>query len=137
MIAEHNAFNSTYFCKVIILSLTNAIFPDQWRRRKQRVDVHIDNARPHSSKSSVQCINDNNLKRIPHPSYSPDIEPTDFYPFDTVKQRVQTCQGGSFEELQENVYEILGSIEPTQLAGAMRAWIVRLQRIIDSHGEYV
>jgi hypothetical protein len=31
-------------------------------------------------------------------------------PFGTVKQRLQTYQGRSFEELQDNLHEIVGSI---------------------------
>jgi hypothetical protein len=49
---------------------------------------------------------------MPDPPYSPDITPSDFYLFDNVKQRLQTCQNRSFEELQENVDEILDSIGP-------------------------
>jgi histone-lysine N-methyltransferase SETMAR len=123
---EHDRFDSTYFCDVIIPRLTSAVFPDQGRWHKQQVYVHMDIAKPHNSKRSVQCISDNNFKRIPHPPYSPHIAPSDLYLFGTVKQRLQTCQGCSLEELQENVYQILGSIELTELAGAMRAWIARL-----------
>jgi histone-lysine N-methyltransferase SETMAR len=126
LLQEHDRFDSTYFCDVIIPRLKNAFFPDQGIRRKQRVHVHMDNTRPHNSKRSVQCIHDNNFTRIPHPPYSPHIAPSDLYLFGTMKQRLQTCQGCSFEELQENVHQILGSIEPSELVGAMRAWIARL-----------
>jgi hypothetical protein len=56
------------------------------------------------------------LQKMPHSPYSPDIAPSDFYLFSTVKQRLQTCQGRSFKELQENVYDILDFIESTELA---------------------
>jgi hypothetical protein len=50
---EHDIFNSTYFCEVIITHLTSGIFPDQGIWRKQRVYVHLDNVRSHNSKD--QC----------------------------------------------------------------------------------
>jgi hypothetical protein len=53
---EHDTFNNTYFCEVIILRIINAVFPYQRRRREQRVYIHIDNARPHNSKRSVHHI---------------------------------------------------------------------------------
>jgi DUF438 domain-containing protein len=45
-------------------------------------------------------------------------------------------QGRSFEELQENVHEILASIEPTELMAIMQAWIEPLQEVTDTNGEY-
>jgi hypothetical protein len=53
----------------------------------------------------------------------------------TVKQRRQTCQGYSFEDLEEKVHEILGSTTPTELTATIRAWMVRLQRVINRNGE--
>jgi hypothetical protein len=47
---------------------------------------------------------------MPHPPYSPDIAPSDFYLFGTVKQRLQTCEGWSFEELQKNGDKIVSPI---------------------------
>jgi transcriptional regulator of met regulon len=93
------AFHSTDFCEVIIPCLTSVVFPDRDRQRKQRVDVHMDNDRSHNSKRSVQRINDNNFKKIPYAPYSPDIALSDFYLFDTVKQRLQPCQDRSFKIL--------------------------------------
>jgi hypothetical protein len=50
-----------------------------------------------------------------HPPYSPDIAPSDFYLFGTVKQRLPTCEGRSFEEFQENVDEIPSTLRPDEL----------------------
>jgi hypothetical protein len=62
-----------------------------------------------------------NFKRMLHPPYSPDIVQSDFYLFGTIKQRLQTCQDDSYEELQVNVHEILTAIDLTELATTMRA----------------
>jgi hypothetical protein len=51
--------------------------------------------------------------------------PSDFYLFGTVKQRVQTCQSGSYEQLQANVQEILVAIDPVELVATLQAWIAR------------
>jgi histone-lysine N-methyltransferase SETMAR len=82
---DHGTFNSTHFYEVIIPRLTSVVFPSQVTRCKQRFYVYMDNARPHSSKQSVQCINDSKFKRMLHSPYSRDIAPSDFYRFRTVK----------------------------------------------------
>jgi histone-lysine N-methyltransferase SETMAR len=134
---EHGTFNRTYFCEVIKRRLASVVLPYQAIPRKQRFYLHGDNARPHNPKTSVQCINDSKLKRMRHPAYSPDIASSDFYHFGAVKQRLQSCQGRLFEELQENVHEILRSARPTELAAPMRAWIERLQKVTYISGEHV
>jgi hypothetical protein len=134
---EVATFNTTPFCKGIIPRLTSAVFPDQAAWRKQRVYLHVDNARRPHSKRSVQCINNSKLKRIPYRLYWPYIAPSDSYLFGNVKQRLQTCEGRPFEDLQDSVHEILGYIGLIELAATIRAWIERLQRVIDANREYV
>jgi hypothetical protein len=77
------------------------------------------------------------FKRMSHPPYSPDIVTSDFYLFGIVKQRLQTCHDGSYDELQANMHVILAAIDPTELAATMQAWIVCLRKVIDTNGEYV
>jgi hypothetical protein len=74
---------------------------------------------------------------MPHPPYSPDIALSDFYLFGTMKQRLQTREGRPFEELQENVHEILSSIGWEELEATIRAWTERLRRVIALGREYV
>jgi hypothetical protein len=52
-----------------------------------------------------------------------------------VKQHLQTYEGRPFERLQENVHQILRSIEPDELETTMRAWIKSLRRVIALGGE--
>jgi hypothetical protein len=91
-----------------------------------------ENTRPHNSKRSVQWINDSKRKRMPHPPYSPDIAPSGVYLFENVRQRLQIYQSRSFEELQENVRD-----SGFYRTATIRAWIERLQSVIDTNREYV
>jgi histone-lysine N-methyltransferase SETMAR len=131
------SFKSTYFCELIVPRLAGAAFPGQAGQRKRGVYLHMDNTRPHNSRKSLHCVADNQFKRIPHSPYSPDIAPSDSYLFGTVKQRLQTCKGRSFEELQENVHEILSLIGPDELEATMRAWMECLRRVIVIGGDHV
>jgi histone-lysine N-methyltransferase SETMAR len=73
-------FNAGYYITEILEELS------QWRSieaagNEQKLLVHADNARPHTPKLSTQCFNDNRMKSAPHPPYSPDLAPSDFYLF--------------------------------------------------------
>jgi hypothetical protein len=41
--------------------------------------MHLDNAHPHNSKKSNECITEFCTRRVPHPAYSPDRAPSDFF----------------------------------------------------------
>jgi hypothetical protein len=56
----------------------------EWRRtggtgRARRLMVHTDKARPQTARSSIDFLEANDLRRAPHPPYSPDLTPPDFY----------------------------------------------------------
>ncbi|GFR33239.1 histone-lysine N-methyltransferase SETMAR [Trichonephila clavata] len=43
--------------------------------------LHHDNARPHIARYVVDVLQQNNVEVLPHPPYSPDLTPCDFWLF--------------------------------------------------------
>jgi transposase len=80
---------------------------------------------------------ENSMKPAPHPPYSPDLAPSDFYLFGYVKGRLTGQIFESREDLFEAIVEILRSIPREKLMEAFLEWERRLQRCIDIDGEYV
>jgi histone-lysine N-methyltransferase SETMAR len=73
-------FNAGYYIVEILEPLS------QWRSieaacKERKLLVHADNARPHTAKLSTQSLNENRMKSVPHPPYSPDLAPSDFFLF--------------------------------------------------------
>jgi hypothetical protein len=69
-------------------------------------------------------------------SYSPDVAPSDVPLLGSLKQRLQTCESRSFEELQGHVSEILNRIAPDELKKVQRGRIDRFPKVRDLSGEY-
>jgi histone-lysine N-methyltransferase SETMAR len=46
---------------------------------RRKLAVHADNARSQVAKRVKQYLDDNSLKSAPHPPYSPDLTPSDFF----------------------------------------------------------
>jgi hypothetical protein len=87
-------------------SYTTEILPHilEWRRSHGTVStrkliVHADNARPHTARSSTDFLDANGMKKAPHPSYSADLTPSDFYLFGDVKRRLSECVFNGRDEL--------------------------------------
>jgi hypothetical protein len=76
------------------------------------------------------------MKSAPHPPYSPDLAPSDFYIFGYVKW----CLAGlSFEDpdqLLTAVEGVLKGIEKMTLQAVFLKWMDRLRKCIDINGEY-
>jgi hypothetical protein len=73
---------------------------------------------------------------VSHPAYSPDIAFSRFYPSDTVKQCLQNCDSSPFNNLSGNIGAILNSIGASTFDAAMRAWMIRFQRVPNLGGKY-
>ena len=56
------------------------------RVRSEKVSIiHHDNARPHTSLETRTALDRLGLRTLPHPPYSPDLAPSDFFLFPKLK----------------------------------------------------
>jgi hypothetical protein len=76
------------------------------------------------------------MKSAPHPPYSPDLEPSDFYLFGYAKR----CLAGlSFEDADQLLAAeegVLEGIEKVTLQMIFLEWMDRLKKCIAPNGEY-
>jgi hypothetical protein len=129
-------FNAHYYTGNIIYAILI------WRQaeggtRPSKLWVHADNARPHTAKVSADFMATSGMKRAPHPPYSPDLAPSDFFLFGYVKGKLTGYRAGSAAELLLRINEILAEITQETLNAVFHEWIQRLQKCIDIDGEYV
>jgi hypothetical protein len=55
------------------------------RESHWKLIIHADHARPSLATMTQQFLEQNAMKRAPHPAYSPDLGASDFYFFGEVK----------------------------------------------------
>jgi len=66
-----------------------------------------DNPRPLTTRSTVATIQDLPFECLPHPPYSPDLSPSDFYVLGPLKEAMGGKSFRSDEEAQQAVHEWL------------------------------
>ena len=71
------------------------------RRGKLSKDVSLqqDNAKVHTCKVAMDAVEPNGNELIPHPAYSPDLAPSDFFLFPNLKKDIGGCHFRSDEEV--------------------------------------
>lgn len=77
--------NSFYYTNNILEKLHNlgSGFPDTNRKK---LNVHADNARTHTSKTTIRYMETHGMKKVLHPAFLPDLAPSDFFLFRYVKK---------------------------------------------------
>jgi histone-lysine N-methyltransferase SETMAR len=98
--------------------------------------MHFDNTTLYTTKCTIDYLRANRLTRAPHPAFSPDLAPSDFYLFGKLKMALI---GAAFadNELLQGVMEVLNEISREELEAVFEEWLLRLDRRIQQNGEYV
>jgi hypothetical protein len=99
-------FNTTYFVEHMPL-LTTRLEIGASKRRRILYRLHCDNPGPENSSRSRALTNDHGFQRIPHPPYSPDLAPSDFYLFGILKRQLENKEFVVPEDLLKTIVQIL------------------------------
>ena len=62
-----------------------------------------DNARVHTCKDAMDAVDGNGYRLIPHPAYSPDLAPRDFFLFPNLKKDILGCHFRSDKDVMTAV----------------------------------
>jgi len=109
--------------------------PQKWQN--QNLIINHDNAPAHRSFKVSQFLAKNNMTVVPHPSYSPDLAPCEFFLFPKLKLRMKGRRFNTIEEIQEESQRVLDTIPKRDVQGYFQAWQKRWDRCVRAKGEYL
>ncbi|UYV67193.1 hypothetical protein LAZ67_4004296 [Cordylochernes scorpioides] len=96
---------------------------------KDTVKLHHDNATSHTAFIITNFLARSNTPVIPHPPYSPDLAPCDFFLFPRLKREMKGKHWETVENIQHHVTTFLRSIPVEEFQGAFQAWQTRLRNL--------
>jgi hypothetical protein len=76
------------------------------------------------------------MKSAPHPPYSPDLAPSDFYLFVYLKRCLAGLSFDSADQLLAAAEGVLEGIEKVTLRAVFLEWMDRLRNYIITNAEY-
>ena len=109
-------------------------------RRKSRVsDLYYlhDNAPIYTSRLSTTAIKDCGLILLPHPPYSPDLAPSDFFLFNHLKRELRGKHFSSKDDLQKTVTDYLDEKSPDFFKNAFSQLATRWKKCIEVSGNFI
>ena len=108
--------------------------PDVTQPHLRNLWLHHDNARPHTANATAVKLAD--FHWMPHPPYSPDLAPCDFFLFPTLKKALRGIQFDTLEEAQQQARHVLRDIPEETYHKAILDLVDRWHKCIEARGHY-
>ena len=87
--------------------------------------------------SNVEPTEVKPIKSIPHPAYSPDLVPSDFFIFLNLKKDIRGCHFQSDEEVVTALTEWVNGKDPDFFSSGLMALEHRWSKCITLEGHYI
>ena len=129
-------YTSEFCTSVAIPSFDAALRSNRPRLGLARTCLHWDNAKPHVANHTRENLGSRGVRLLPHPSYSPDLAPSDFFLFGYLKGRIMGQKFATSPELVANLSQIMSEIGKSVLQNVYEEWMGRLVWVITHYGEY-
>ena len=85
----------------------------------------------------MDALERNGCELIPHPAYSPDLAPSDYFLFPNLKKDIHGCHFRSNEEIMEAVEEWLRDKDPGFFSSGLMALEHSRSKCIILEGNYI
>ena len=108
----------------------------QYEQRHEKVILQHGNARPHVAKSVKTYLETLKWKFLPHPSYSPDIAPSDYYLFRSIAHGLAHQQFRSYEDIEKWLDSWIASKNEHFYRNGIRALPERWAKVVANDGKY-
>lgn len=105
------------------------LYPSGWR-------LHHDNARPHVCNIVTQYLARKNIECVPHPPYSPDLAPCDFFLFPRLKSDLRGQRFESSMAVVKKAEAVLKSMSQNGFQHVFQEWQTRWAKCIQLNGDY-
>ena len=117
--------------------LRTAIREKRRGKLSKGVLLQQDNARVRICKVAMDAVERNGYELIPHPAYSPDLAPSDFFLFPNLKKNIRGLHFRSDEEVMTAVEEWVNGKDPDFFSSGLMALEHHWSKCITLEGNYI
>ena len=84
----------------------------------------------------MEFLEEQGIQLVPHPPYSPDLAPCDFWLFSRLKDHLHGTKYESRSQLGSVIYQCLEHIPAPDYFACYKQWTDRLHKCTNAEGEY-
>lgn len=108
----------------------------QLRDRDEDIIFLHDNARPHTANDTQKLLDELDWEVLSHPPYSPDIAPSDFHLFRSLKKWLKGRRFGSIDEVREGIQQYFDSKDLDFYQRGINNLVDRWEQVVAFDGDY-
>ena len=97
---------------------------------------HQDNSPVYNSIFVTDYLTKMGIKTVPHPPYSADLAPCDFWLFPELKEKLRGCRYDTIEDMKEAVTKVIDTLTQEDFHGAFHKLLERYNKCIESGRDY-
>lgn len=128
--------NAQYYC-TLLEKLKTKIAEKRPQMKRKKFLFHHDNAPCHTAKFTTEKLAKLHFQLVPHPPYSPDLAPSDFFLFPNLKKFLAGKKFQSNEEVMNEVNTYFEDLDESVYKNGLNALEYRWNKCIELAGEYV
>ena len=129
--------NSQYFCKLLNGDLRQHLKNRRRGKLSSKPILQMDNATPHTASSTKELLANLGWEILPHPAYSPDLVPSDYHLFPSMKEPLRGRKFSSLEEMKEAIESWRRKTTRDFYEDGLHALLKRWKKCIASGGDYI
>jgi histone-lysine N-methyltransferase SETMAR len=109
----------------------------RYKRRKQdrTIFVHMDHSESHDRGKTHRKFDMKGVRCAPHPPYSPNLSPCDFWFFGMAKGKVKDREFHTVQDRRRRFTEIWNDLTFEDVQSVFLEWKIRLTWVIENGGE--
>lgn len=136
ILPQKETITAKYYAKTVLPQVMQSICEQRPNVGTQKTLLLHDNASAHKAKVTVTYLEEQGVQVLPHPPYSPDLAPCDFWLFPLMKQNLSGRKFTRIQDLGKAVKSQLHTIPESEYRNAFDSWLRRLTLCVQRGGEY-
>ncbi|GFR88443.1 transposase [Elysia marginata] len=120
ILPQDTTITATYYVQNVLSPVKSAINEQRPKVSTSRTFFLHDNACPHKARATTQSLRELGIQVLPHPAYSRDLAPFDFWFFPTLKDRLAGRKFDRIQDLAKAVNSELRTLPNEHYQGVIR-----------------
>jgi histone-lysine N-methyltransferase SETMAR len=135
-LGNRQTVNAEWYTTVCLPQVFSVLKQQRPKTALRGIFLHHDNASAHTAARTLDFLGKEGVQLLPHPAYSPDLAPCDFFVFPRLKDLLR---GRRFDtaELAIDAYETaLKTLTENDWHNCFDIWFQRMNHCVNASGEY-
>jgi histone-lysine N-methyltransferase SETMAR len=135
-VPESRSVTGTFYKEKVLKKVVDHYEKTRPRTGTRGIKLLHDNAPAHKSAVVTEYLNTSDIQTLPHPAYSPDLSPCDFWLNPVIKDHLRGRRFESRSAVGSALYQCMNSIPKSDYKEAFKIWVKRLKKCVEVKGEY-